>query len=79
MNTRFGTPNSDSGILRYCSTSSETAVHLPPETLFDFNRNPCSASPKYAIRTIRRKLLCPGCGHIEQLPMPSLPIERGIA
>jgi transposase len=31
------------------------------------------------IRTIRRKLLCPGCGHIEQLPMPSLPIERSIA
>ncbi|MFP4897592.1 IS66 family transposase zinc-finger binding domain-containing protein, partial [Paraburkholderia sp. EG304] len=28
------------------------------------------------IRTIRRKLLCPGCGHIEQLPMPGLPIER---
>ncbi|WP_230948858.1 2Fe-2S iron-sulfur cluster-binding protein, partial [Burkholderia vietnamiensis] len=25
-----------------------TAVHLPPETLFDFNRNRCSASPKYA-------------------------------
>ena len=31
------------------------------------------------IRTIRRKLLCPGCGHIEQLPMPGLPIERSIA
>jgi transposase/uncharacterized small protein (DUF1192 family) len=31
------------------------------------------------IRTIRRKRLCPGCGHIEQLPMPSLPIERSIA
>jgi transposase len=31
------------------------------------------------IRTIRRKLLCPGCGHIEQPPMPGLPIERSIA
>jgi transposase len=31
------------------------------------------------IRTIRRKLLCRGCGHIEQLPMPGLPIERSIA
>ncbi|OTP67398.1 Mobile element protein [Caballeronia sordidicola] len=31
------------------------------------------------IRTIRRKLLCPGCGHIKQLPMPGLPIERSIA
>ncbi|MDR3100283.1 MAG: thioredoxin fold domain-containing protein [Paraburkholderia sp.] len=49
MNTRFGAPNTDSGILRNRSTSSETAVHLPPETLFDFNRNPCSASPKYAV------------------------------
>ncbi|MGW9761499.1 hypothetical protein ACUXSM_008433, partial [Burkholderia sp. 132550021-2] len=48
MNTRFGTPNTNFGIPRNCSTSSETAVHLPPETLFDFNRNPCSASPKYA-------------------------------
>jgi transposase len=31
------------------------------------------------IRTIRSKLLCPGCGHIAQLPMPGLPIERSIA
>lgn len=31
------------------------------------------------IRTIRRKLLCPGCGHIEQPSMPGLPIERSIA
>ncbi|MEX3606288.1 MAG: transposase [Burkholderia sp.] len=31
------------------------------------------------IRTIRRKMLCPGCGHIEQPPMPGLPIERSIA
>jgi transposase/uncharacterized small protein (DUF1192 family) len=31
------------------------------------------------IRTIRRKLLCPACGHIEQPPMPGLPIERSIA
>jgi hypothetical protein len=31
------------------------------------------------IRTIRHKLLCPGCGHIEQPPMPGLPIERGVA
>jgi transposase len=31
------------------------------------------------IRTIRRKLLCPGCGHIAQPPMPGLPIERSIA
>lgn len=28
---------------------NETAVHLPPKTLFDFNRNLCSASPKYAV------------------------------
>ncbi|MEM5332257.1 hypothetical protein VSR34_38120, partial [Paraburkholderia sp. JHI2823] len=45
----FGAPNTNSGILRNRSTSTETAVHVPPETLFDFNRNPCSASPKYAI------------------------------
>ncbi|MEX3605969.1 MAG: IS66 family transposase zinc-finger binding domain-containing protein [Burkholderia sp.] len=31
------------------------------------------------IRTIRRKMLCPSCGHIEQPPMPGLPIERSIA
>lgn len=31
------------------------------------------------IRTIRHKLCCPDCGHIEQPAMPSLPIERGIA
>ena len=31
------------------------------------------------IRTIRRKLFCPCCGHIVQPPMPSLPIERSIA
>jgi transposase len=31
------------------------------------------------IRTIRHKLLCPDCGHIEQPAMPSLPIERSIA
>ncbi|MCP3728447.1 hypothetical protein M3I53_35975, partial [Paraburkholderia sp. CNPSo 3272] len=49
MNTRFGAPNTDSGIPRNRSTSNETAVHLPPETLFDFNRNPCSTSPKYAL------------------------------
>ncbi|MEX3694430.1 hypothetical protein AB3X91_41755, partial [Paraburkholderia sp. BR14263] len=44
-------PNTNSGTLRNRSTSSETAVHLPPETLFDFNRNPCSASPKYAVQS----------------------------
>ncbi|MCP3721504.1 hypothetical protein, partial [Paraburkholderia sp. CNPSo 3281] len=53
MNTHFGAPNTNSGILRNRSTSSETVVHLPPETLFDFNRNPCSASPKYAHTAIR--------------------------
>jgi transposase len=31
------------------------------------------------IRTIRRKRVCPCCGHIEQPPMPGLPIERSIA
>ena len=31
------------------------------------------------IRTIRRKLFCPSCGHIAQPPMPGLPIERSIA
>jgi transposase len=31
------------------------------------------------IRTIRRKMACPGCGHIEQPPMPGLPIERSMA
>ncbi|MEX3606330.1 MAG: IS66 family transposase zinc-finger binding domain-containing protein [Burkholderia sp.] len=31
------------------------------------------------IRTIRRKMLCPSSGHIEQPPMPGLPIERSIA
>jgi transposase len=31
------------------------------------------------IRTIRHKLCCPDCGHIEQPPMPSLPIEHSIA
>jgi transposase len=31
------------------------------------------------IRTIRRKLLCCGCGQIEPPPMPSLPLERSIA
>jgi transposase len=31
------------------------------------------------MRTIRRKLVCPRCSHIEQPPMPSLPIERSIA
>ena len=31
------------------------------------------------IRTIRRKRVCANCGHIEQRPMPGLPIERSIA
>ncbi|WP_200829004.1 IS66 family transposase zinc-finger binding domain-containing protein, partial [Caballeronia choica] len=31
------------------------------------------------IRTIRRKRICTGCGHIAQPPMPGLPIERSIA
>jgi transposase len=31
------------------------------------------------IRTIRHKLCCPDCGHIEQPAMPSLPIEHSIA
>jgi len=31
------------------------------------------------IRTIRRKMACPSCGHIEQPPMPGLPIERSMA
>ncbi|MEX3606221.1 MAG: hypothetical protein VB142_07705 [Burkholderia sp.] len=30
------------------------------------------------ICTIRRKMLCPSCSHIEQPPMPGLPIERSI-
>ncbi|CAH2935881.1 MAG: Transposase and inactivated derivatives [uncultured Paraburkholderia sp.] len=30
-------------------------------------------------RTIRHKLCCPDCGHIEQPAMPSLPIEHSIA
>ncbi|MEX3605540.1 MAG: IS66 family transposase zinc-finger binding domain-containing protein [Burkholderia sp.] len=30
------------------------------------------------IRTIRPKMLCPSCGHIEQPPLPGLPIERSI-
>ncbi|WP_343664991.1 hypothetical protein, partial [Paraburkholderia tropica] len=50
-------PNTNSGILRNRSTSSETAVHLPPETLFDFNRNPCSASPKYAGYSVGRGIV----------------------
>ncbi|MCA8371676.1 hypothetical protein LGN32_39215, partial [Burkholderia contaminans] len=50
-------PNTNFGIPRNCSTSSETAVHLPPETLFDFNRNPCSASPKYAPETRLRNIV----------------------
>ncbi len=31
------------------------------------------------IRTIRRKRICTGCGHIVQPPMSGLPIERSIA
>ncbi|WP_250479595.1 MULTISPECIES: IS66 family transposase [unclassified Caballeronia] len=31
------------------------------------------------VRTIRRKRVCANCGHIEQRPMPGLPIERSIA
>ncbi|KWC05137.1 hypothetical protein WL43_01165 [Burkholderia ubonensis] len=31
------------------------------------------------IRTIRHKLCCPECGHIEQPAMLSLPIEHSIA
>ncbi|KVX65625.1 hypothetical protein WL07_28245 [Burkholderia cepacia] len=48
MNSRFGKSNTHFGNRLNCSASTETAVHLPPETLFDFNRNRCSASPKYA-------------------------------
>ncbi len=31
------------------------------------------------IRTVRRKKICSCCGHIAQPPVPSLPIQRGIA